>query len=85
MRVAISRMRSVMLMFVRLYSTMNASAAAAVTSTTTIMFTLDIMSRYASIVSSLYATVFTPPAARRSFENCTRKSGSDVVTASTVR
>lgn len=49
------------------------------------MFTLDIMSRYASMVSSLYATVFTPPAARRSFENCTRKSESDVVTASTVR
>ena len=52
-KVAISRMRSSMLMFVRLYSTMNASAAADTTNTTTIKSTLRSIVRYVSMTSSL--------------------------------
>ena len=64
--VAISRSRSVMLMFVRLYSTMNASAAAQTTTTTTMYRRLSIIvatRARKSLLRLTEATFFAPASA----------------------
>ena len=84
LRLAISRTRSDTLMFVRLYSTMNASAPALTMSTTTTMFTTESMLRYVSIVSLENATVATPSMSCSSSARRSRAEAPPRTSASTV-